>query len=189
VCFVQRLCFSSTTLVAALLLLCLERSISLDSLGSSFAINVCVRFLSTFDFVFSSLPQMLRRTSCLNGIFSRTAVFRGIGAYSLYMKQVSHRSELFGLPIAQRGKLIAAWYKSLTPKELEELRARAKATPSFKRRPVDPSKPRSPRKPRQPTAYNKFVGKSMKLPEVRKLSTVPERMRRVAQLWNQQKKK
>ncbi len=132
---------------------------------------------------------MLRRTSCLNGIFSRTAVFRGIGAYSLYMKQVSHRSELFGLPIAQRGKLIAAWYKSLTPKELEELRARAKATPSFKRRPVDPSKPRSPRKPRQPTAYNKFVGKSMKLPEVRKLSTVPERMRRVAQLWNQQKKK
>lgn len=107
-----------------------------------------------------------------------------MGAYSLFMREQKNHPKLQGLPVGQRGKVLASLYRALTPVEKAGLNKRAAATPTpARKKKVD--KENKPKQKRAPSMYAKFVKANIhkfhKLPHL-------ERMKAVARLWNMQKK-
>ena len=60
---------------------------------------------------------MFRASTCL--------LRRKLNAYSYFMIQTKNHPDLVGLPIAKRGKKLAAMYKALPAEQLAKLKARA----------------------------------------------------------------
>eukprot|EP00796_Vickermania_ingenoplastis_P006725 gene6725-4820_t len=111
-----------------------------------------------------------------------------IGAYSLFMREQKNHPKLRGLAVGQRGKVLATMYKNLTSadKAMLEKRAKAVPTPVRKVKNTDKSNDKKARKPRAPGAYAQFVKAN-----IHKFDKLPhlDRMKAVAKLWNQKKKK
>ncbi|CAD2213195.1 kinetoplast-associated protein [Angomonas deanei] len=108
-----------------------------------------------------------------------------IGAYSMFMVEQKNNPKLKGLPVAERGRMTAKLYKSLSPAEKEKLTVRALNYVSKK-----PAKEKKEKKAkaakgtRAAGPYALFVKNN-----ISKFEKLPhrDRMKAVAKLWKQQK--
>ena len=83
-----------------------------------------------------------------------------IAPYSLFLKKKGRDPALDGLPIAERGRKIASWYRELSATELEALKAEAKTIPAAPRKPRTKKEAnKDSTKKRGISAYMMFVKK------------------------------
>jgi hypothetical protein len=110
-------------------------------------------------------------------MFARTALFRAVSPFTLFIKQAYKTKELKDqlakLPLLSRGRKLGQLYRALPRGELAKLKAAAAKAPSLKRRPPVV---------RKPNAYAKFVAKQMKTPAIQRLAPAT-RMAAVAKQW------
>lgn len=114
-------------------------------------------------------------------MFARTAIFRRVGTYALFMKESKHHASLQGLSVPQRGKMLKQLYDGLSAAARKGLEKRALETTFTRKAKVNRTRRSKP--PRALTPYNKFVSANM--PNY--TGPVGQRMKLIAALWKQQK--